>query len=318
MKLSKEQLQNLKLFEWIRHGDVARELFGHIEALEQEALGNPEKQTHIRIVRDLHQGIGGTIKAGTELFGRMVQMDPLCQMFQCTIGELSGREIPFKHYVEIAEGKTYAEQRVIELEQENLQKREEVRILMRDRAALNDDVIALTQSNNAYINENAILDQTNSKLCKRLVDLEVGTKELELENGLPLASLERGMLDHQPVVLPKEVAEAITTCRRVMSGIQIVTSLDNINQLFRDYDNSILQALEVIKHFAQQVVSGGQDLMSGLVNGYTVEQAADPIKTVAGMLNIWSDAEYLNGVSVDEQNEAFAKEIIDFVEGIKK
>lgn len=87
-----------------------------------------------------------------------------------------------------------------------------------------------------------------------------------------LQQIER-TVDEQKPTIPKKVAIAIGICKLAgMSGISIVTSMEHVQQLFRDYDQSILNALETIKSFAWHTIGGGQDLLAALVNGYTVEE----------------------------------------------
>lgn len=189
------------------------------------------------------------------------------------------------------------------------------------------------QDNKAYLleqechlNRIEVLEEGNKGLCN---DLKRAYEEIykqkracEAEREARLlaeARLEIAESDHQPVVLPKEVAEALDTCKLVMSGIQIVSNLDVIGHLFRDYPVTVIDALWKIKHFAQQVIGGGQDLMSALVNGYTVDSPEDAaISEVADMLNKWTDEDYVNKGSIGEENREFAKEIIERVKAFSK
>ncbi|GIO09714.1 hypothetical protein J31TS6_57420 [Brevibacillus reuszeri] len=82
------------------------------------------------------------------------------------------------------------------------------------------------------------------------------------------------LVEEKKVSLPHHVAIAIQICRDAgMSRIDIVTTMEHVSQLFRDYDKPVLEALTVIRDFARKTIGGGQDLLEALVNGYTIKES---------------------------------------------
>lgn len=238
----------------------------------------------------MHQGLGGTIKAGTELFGRMIQVDPLCQMFQCTLGEFSGREVPFKFYVEIAERKTFAEQQYIELKQENIQRLEEVKELQRklESAAIYGN----------KVNRLGLLARND------LIVAEQRVRELELDNGALLASLEQAMLDHQPVVLPKRQVIALDHLREGgNSNYNIVTDLATCSW---NKDQA--------RHFNEIFDMDRNVLVTALVNGYNVEESVT--EGVDRLVSEWHASPGTFN-SITDVN-LLIEQLTEYAEGIKK
>lgn len=114
------------------------------------------------------------------------------------------------------------------------------------------------------------------------------------------------------VVLPVKVAEAIEICKNAgLSSIAIITLMEHVSKLFRDYDGNVLDALTIIKEFAQQVIGGGQDLLSALANGYTVETLESKIK--AGVRKIYLQWLEYDSSTKEEDQEYFTQAVTDFV-----
>jgi hypothetical protein len=212
----------------------------------------------IRIIKELLGGPAHSIKAGTELYGRIVEMDPLCKMFQCTDGQYIGREIPYKFYVEIAEDKTFAELRVIELEQTNL-------MLLEGEKVLNRNINSLVDEARLKSFKHKLLDEELGETLNRL-------QKAEVERDSALATLERAMLDHQPVVLPKKQVDAIDFFKNPPKGIYTNWSNGSIVScvLYKGkYINDYELPLSALREIDFDI------LLKALVNGYTVEETAE-------------------------------------------
>jgi hypothetical protein len=226
----------------------------------------------IRIIKDLHLGMAGKIQAGVELYGRIVQVDPLCKMFQCTIGEHSGKEIPFKFYAEIPEDKTFAELRVIELEQTNLQRLEEVK-------GLQHKVESLMEFSNKKVEQ---IRQLNGEVSRAWT-----AHNTEVEARIHFeAALERAMLDHQPVVLPKEVISAI----KYYEG-QGFSPASFARLFFKHQEKDDNEYTVTLKNYTKGKNGEGDKLFKSLVNGYTVEETAEDavVKELTAMIQQWTN-----------------------------
>lgn len=247
----------------------------------------------IRIIKEIHLGMAGKIQAGVELYGRIVQVDPLCKMFQCTFGEHSGKEIPFKYYAEIPEEKTFAELRVIELEQENLMRLEDVKILESKldkaiRYGQDANALGLRSQNELIVAEGDVKD-----LRQKVKDLNVGIYrkhesllkslgEVSRLNALYQAekesriyheaALERAMLDHQPVVLLKRQIDAINFFKNPPKGIYTNWSNYSIIDCVLNkgkYSDCYEPPLSALREIEFDL------LLQALVNDYTVEETVE-------------------------------------------
>ena len=86
----------------------------------------------------------------------------------------------------------------------------------------------------------------------------------------------------EKVPLPKEIAEAINVCEEAgISKFGIITLMDRVSSLFRDYSKPVLDALTVIRDYAWRNIGGGDRLLNALVNGYTVEEPTVEDKLLA-------------------------------------
>jgi len=156
-------------------------------------------------------------------------------------------------------------------------------------------------------------------LDQELIKLREEVAALTEERSLLLQQIERTIEEQpKPVALPLKVAEAINNCRAVgMSGIVILTNMEHIGQLFRDYGPQVRESLSVIREFTQQVIGGGQVLLEALVNGYTVEQPAE-VKLINGLLKVierwFSIPSHESNPGEDERE--LAQMIAEYVKGI--
>ncbi|WP_135553291.1 hypothetical protein [Paenibacillus cymbidii] len=162
--------------------------------------------------------------------------------------------------------------------------------------------------------EASVLGQTQNRLLRAvelLTEWKGKNAKLEEEKQQLLQTIERATEDHKPVVLPREVAAAIETCRNAyLSAISIVTSMEHVSSLFRDYSTPVLDALTVIKDYAQKVIGGGENLLRALVNGYTVEPTEEELQRDA--IRKWYQGA-LKRIKDGTDPDEFAKEAIEEV-----
>jgi hypothetical protein len=167
------------------------------------------------------------------------------------------------------------EQELTETNQTNLQRLEEVKGLQRN-------VESLTTFSNQKVSDVRRLNESTSNAWAAY------SAELQARMLLEL-QLERAMLDHQPVVLPKEVAEAIkflTDCDFSEYGIILDSHAPT---KCRMQSPAIRESLHIIREFTYlnshedaEGDSGADLLLKALVNGYTVEPEQTPEEKVLG------------------------------------
>jgi hypothetical protein len=242
MKLSKERLQELKNIARYKHGTVQQSTFneavGHIEVLEQE-LSNG-----FQIVVTNTNMYAGNFN---EKKGYVLEVRELNNGFWVVVsGKYKGHVIhkSLVHDCDIPEVFT-------QLTQENLQRLEEVQGLQRQ-------VKSLTELTNKKIEQ---IRQLNVEVSSAWT-----AHNAEVESRIYLESaLERAMLDHQSVVLPKDVAEAIEYFKK-----------DNFTpasfaRLFFTYISEGDRKETIILERYVKEIENGDLLLKALVNGYTVE-----------------------------------------------
>lgn len=113
------------------------------------------------------------------------------------------------------------------------------------------------------------------------------------------------------VALPKEVAEAIECCKNAgLNSFGIITSMERVSSLFRDYSSPVLVALTVIRNFAWTV--SGQRLLFSLVNDYTVEKTKED-RLREGIKKALVDLELFTENPMSKQIEHLTSIVTDFV-----
>lgn len=192
----------------------------------------------------------------------------------------------------------------------------------------------LTDLNEAALKQNRLLkgqlessrNETNHlRRCYESLFKDRGSKKEQLdqsladiaEHGRTIDSLRQELAQEREgkeVALPKEVADAITFCKHSLSGFQIISHLGVIEQLFRDYQQPILDALKIIRHYVRQCPDGERTLFSALAGGYTVEKSPEE-QFAEGITQICSrfDDEHPDDVEYEDL-VSFAFEISDFAQ----
>lgn len=142
-----------------------------------------------------------------------------------------------------------------------------------------------------------------------------GLKERIQQLEWELEALRNG----KKVELPLEVAEAINTCRATgLDDYQILSLQAVINQLFRDYPEPVLNALESIRKFAVQQPSNAEILLSALANGYIVvpvpekDEAAELLAGVTTIVQKWW-FEAPDGRTAKSHSDQLAKDICNYI-----
>ncbi|QGQ97021.1 hypothetical protein EHS13_20095 [Paenibacillus psychroresistens] len=251
----------------------------------------------------------GDIKKG-EIFEARIIPFMFGTAYQCIEGKLMGIGFQTNDVFELDELPINQEE-FTQLQQENLQKREEVRILMGHRSELHGKVVRL-ESRVKRLDERNI--DKHLKVTKLNEELSKAWTAYNAEHEARIlleATLEAAILDHQPVPLPQVIIDALVYYDKPDSSLTKWGILECI--LKEPCDLAKNARMEMFRLDIDDLV------FKALVVGYIVEQPViDPVTELAGMLNNWVDRDYSEDVSVTEQNKGFAKEIIDFVEGIKK
>jgi hypothetical protein len=78
--------------------------------------------------------------------------------------------------------------------------------------------------------------------------------------------------ENAPIIVPLKISQALNLCRCVMSRTSIIRNLDVVNQLFRDYDRNVLDALITIREYLKEDADNSETLLQALVKGYTADQ----------------------------------------------
>lgn len=193
----------------------------------------------IRLIKDV--GSRKTvIRKGTELVVRVLpgNLLDLNRPYQVIEGEHSGLEIPLDAAVRLPAEKLYTEAEYNKLLDEGVKAAGKYTELKARFKAIKESFETMTEE-------------------KQLLQEEIN----QLVSG-------------KKVALPSEVANAIERCEQQgMTRYGIVANLQNINQLFRDYPQDLLDDLRTIRQFAADKFWTNSDiLMAALVNGYTIEE----------------------------------------------
>ena len=132
-------------------------------------------------------------------------------------------------------------------------------------------------------------------------------KELEGEREKLLQQIERSVDEQKPVVLPREVAEAINICKNAgLMGFEIITSIDRVSSLFRGYSKPVLNSLVCIRDYAWK---NQARILMALVNGYVVEDQTSPLALeLAGMIREWVTVQQARATPHD--NVILARQIL--------
>lgn len=267
MKLSKDFINELKgrvknkIIEFGSHRETTllskiMQLFGHIEALEQELSVKP---VFVMTNKFLYSyGEAGCIFEAVKIDG---------DRWKRVSGAYKGKILHMDHASEINIA-DYLNQ----LQQANHILQHNERVLMGQRAALNDDVIALTASNNALKNSLAKADEVILLNATDIRKLHVRARTAENERDAALATIDKAVLDQQPVVLPGNQVDALDSLRNdyKLSRYYIITNLAV---------GSWNMSLGV--HFAEIYGMDRETLVLALANGYTVEQTVDEANEAA-------------------------------------
>lgn len=204
------------------------------------------------------------------------------------------------------------DQELIRSNQSNLMHQENERVLMGHRSDLHEKVGKLgkqVESLTTYSNRKVErIQRMSGDLCKAWAACNA-----ERESRMLLeATLERAMLDHQPVVLPKDVVEAVIHYQK-----ELFTADSFARMFFKHIECGDNEHTKTLKNYVIGSNVNGNKLLRALVNGYTVEVIEDPtVKELADMISKWVNTD--TNETVDEECKQLANKIFDFVEGIKK
>lgn len=148
---------------------------------------------------------------------------------------------------------------------------------------------------NYTINELMNLDRS------KLVEISWNT-QLELKKA------------REKVKLPRNVAEAIKVCESAgISKFGIVTLMERVSSLFRDYSKPVRDALVVIRDFAWRDVGGGDRFLAALVYGYEIEETPENHleDDLVKMISTWLIEEIRNP---RDDNRILARRILERIE----
>ena len=169
------------------------------------------------------------------------------------------------------------EQELTEAKQETLQKREEVRILMQDRSTLYENNLMLKENVSAT---NIGIAKKHAELIKSYGEIHKIKVAYEAEKEARVlleATLERAMLDHQPVVLsPKQVI-----------ALECLRSDNFDNYTIIRFLTTHAFSQEQAPHFNELCDMDMNVLISALVNGYTVDLELPIVYQIADIVQEW-------------------------------
>jgi hypothetical protein len=254
----------------------------------------------IKIIKDFRPDRHSNyIETGLEVEARRSTFDvfDLETPYQIIDGEHAGKYVPYENCIRLPDQRTYTEKQYTELKQANLMHVENEKAYERKINSL----VELVDHKHREI--------TRTKRNLGEINTEYG--KLRDEHRLLLVTIEQDM-DHQSVVLPKEVAEAIEKVWSLNNGSNVIKHLymTNWNQIGDDHGQSLKNFLaDYAKVFPIQY-------MTALVDGYTVEQSSDEkvIRGMTEMIREWLDVDDFN--SEDEECERLAVDIHEFLKGI--
>ncbi|WP_339271489.1 hypothetical protein NYE54_08330 [Paenibacillus sp. FSL K6-1330] len=169
----------------------------------------------------------------------------------------------------------------------------------------------LRELNEAALEQNKILKRQLDDACADLAKHAHTILDLQNEKLRLQQEVDHAMDRQQTVELPRKVAISVEHCREAgMSNLRIIASLRVIPQLFRDYDSSVLDSLNVIHDYSKKLGSD-ERLLEALINGYTIKQTPEERlrEKLRDSYNVWA-ASPSNGPDEFEQDQ---NELFDLI-----
>jgi hypothetical protein len=148
---------------------------------------------------------------------------------------------------------------------------------------------------------------------QRLAEMNGEYGKLQADRNYLFASLEKAMLDHQPVVLPKEVAEELQNWyNKGYSHFEIIALIrsNHCTNNPRHLDNSPM---------SRWADRHQNPFMRALADGYTVEQSMDEVNEEAfrfGMTEIYKEMDEIKYQSGFQMEKELTNKIIPLIKEI--